>query len=62
MLTRCVGEAAQVRVVFQIIPDAWRLEIAHVRAQRLVAIQMSRLFARFQQTHQPQEPPVSPHR
>jgi hypothetical protein len=50
------------RLVQQIVPDTGRPQIAHVRAQRLVAFQVPRLFAWLQQTHQPQEPPLPPYR
>lgn len=56
------GEAAQVRPVLQVLPDAGRPQVAHVRAQRLVAVQVPRLLARLQQAHEPQEPPVPAHR
>jgi len=37
------GETAQVHTVRQVVPDAWRSEISHVRAQRIVAFQVSHL-------------------
>jgi hypothetical protein len=55
------GEAAQVPAVLQVVPDARRPQVAHVRAQRLVALQVSHLQPRFQQTHQSQEPPLPTH-
>lgn len=37
------GETAQVHTVRQVFPDARRSEISHVRAQRIVAFQVSHL-------------------
>lgn len=48
--------------LFEIVPDARRSQIAYVRAQRLVAVQMSYLLPRILQTHQPEEPSVSAYR
>ena len=56
------GETAQVRTVLQVVPDSGRPQVAHVRAQRIVAVQVPRLQPRLQQTHQPQESPVPTHR
>ena len=56
------GEAAQVHNVPQILPDAGRFKVAHVRAQRVVAFQVSCLFAGFQQAHQSEEPSLPAHR
>ena len=57
-----VGEAAQVHNVQQIIPDAWRSEISHVRTQRKLAVPVPRVSARFQQTDKSAESPISTHR
>jgi hypothetical protein len=55
------GKAAQVPAVLQVVPDARRPQVAHVRAQWLVALQVSHLQPRLQQTHQSQEPPLPTH-
>lgn len=56
------GETAQVHAVRQVVPDAWRPQIAHVRAQRVVAVQMSHLQSGVQQAHESEESLVPAHR
>lgn len=56
------GETAQVHAMRQIVPDARRPQIAHVRAQRVVAVQVSHLQPGIQQAHESEEPLVPAHR
>lgn len=42
--------------LFQVVPNARRLEVPHVCPQRFMAIQMSHMFQRILQAHQSQEP------
>lgn len=57
-----LGETTQVHTVCQVIPDARRSEISHVRAQRIVAFQVSHLQQRIQQTHESEKSLVPAHR
>ena len=56
------GKTAQMQSLRKVISNARRSPFSHVRSQRIVALQMSNLLARLQQTDQPQEPSLSPHR
>ena len=56
------GEAAQVHNVPQILPDAGRFKVAHVRAQRDLAVPLLRLQKGLQQTDQFAEPSLPPYR
>ena len=57
----CVGKASQVQHVPQIVPDAGRFEIAHVRPQRQLAFPLSRLSKRIQQADQSAQSPLFTH-
>jgi hypothetical protein len=57
-----IGKTAQVQSLRQILPNAGRSQVTHVRSQRIVAVQMSHLLARIQQADEPQEPPLSAYR
>jgi hypothetical protein len=37
------GETTQMHTMCQVVPDAWRSEVSHVRSQWIMAFQMSHL-------------------
>lgn len=48
--------------LFEVIPDAGRSQVPHVRAQRFVAVQVPHLLERLLEAHQSQEPFILTHR
>jgi hypothetical protein len=61
-LMSSTGKTAQMQPLLQVIPNARRSALSHVRPQRIVALQVSNLLARLQQADQPQESSLPPHR
>ena len=55
-MAKITGQAPQVRAVRQKFPNSRRSEKSHVRPQRVLALQVSLLCPRLQQTQPSQEP------
>lgn len=45
----------------QVVPDARRFKVPHVRSFRILAIQVSHLLKRLLQTHESKESPIFAH-
>lgn len=50
------------RPLFEIIPNTRRSQISHVRAQWLLAVQVSYMFKRILQAYEPEESFIFTHR